>query len=257
MTPMRAAVYVEDGKPLELEDLEVLEPGPRDVVVRMRASGICHSDVSISEGRIGIPPPLILGHEGAGVVEAVGSAVTSLTVGDRVVGTAIPACMECWPCLRGQSYLCESQRIRPMSRAARAGGNTLPALGGLGTFAELMTTTESLLVKVETDLPDEQLALIGCGFTTGFGAALNTAAVQPGSTVAVVGCGGVGQAVIQGAGIAGAALIVAVDPMPLKRTTALRLGASHTTPSALTAAPGGPEVGERSSAALYSAVGAA
>ena len=162
---------------------------------------------------------MVLGHEGTGVVEKVGAEVTGLAVGDRVIGSFIPACGVCWFCLHDQSNLCEhTYTVMFVPRVRRADGEELMvAMTGLGTFAELMTVQQMSVVKVETDLPDEQLALIGCGVTTGVGAALNTAKVEPGSTVAVIGCGGVGQAVIQGARIAGAARIIAIDPVALKR----------------------------------------
>jgi S-(hydroxymethyl)glutathione dehydrogenase/alcohol dehydrogenase len=176
-----------------------------------------------------MPPPAILGHEGTGIVEWVGAEVSGLAKGDRVIGSFIPACGECWSCNNHQSNLCESTYTVMMTpRATRDDGTLLPTMTGLGTFADQMTCQEMSLVKVETDLPDDELALIGCGVTTGVGAALNTAHVEPGSTVVVIGCGGVGQAVIQGARIAGAAHIIAVDPVELKRDMALKLGATET-----------------------------
>jgi S-(hydroxymethyl)glutathione dehydrogenase/alcohol dehydrogenase len=224
---MRAAVFTELNGPLSVEDVTPTDPGPRDVVVRVTASGLCHSDLSVMNGSLPMPPPAILGHEGAGVVEHVGPEVTRVKVGDRVIGSFIPACGICWFCLNDQSNLCENTYTVMMNpRATRADGTMLPTMTGLGTFAEQMIVDEMSVVKVETDLPDDQLALIGCGVTTGVGAALNTAQVKPGSFVVVIGCGGVGQAVIQGARIAGAARIVAVDTVALKRDTALKLGAT-------------------------------
>ena len=224
---MRAAVYVELDKPLVIEDVEAVEPGPSDVIVQIAASGVCHSDISVANGGLPIPPPCILGHEGAGTIEWVGAEVSRLQPGDRVVATFVPACGSCWFCLHDSSNLCTGTADTAMlPRAHRADGGTAAGFAGLGTFADVMTVRESQAVKVETDLPDEQLALIGCGVTTGVGAALNTAQVEPGSTVAVIGCGGVGQAVIQGARIAGAARIIAIDPVELKRTAAEQLGAT-------------------------------
>jgi S-(hydroxymethyl)glutathione dehydrogenase/alcohol dehydrogenase len=224
---MRAALFTEMDGELSVEDVTPVDPGPRDVVVHITASGLCHSDLSVINGTLPMPPPAILGHEGTGVVESVGSEVTGLKKGDRVIGSFIPACGICWFCLHDKSNLCENTyTVMANPRATRADGTVLPTMTGLGTFADMMTCAEMSLVKVDTDLPDEQLALIGCGVTTGVGAALNTAQVEPGSSVVVIGCGGVGQAVIQGARIAGAARIIAVDPVPLKRETALRLGAT-------------------------------
>jgi S-(hydroxymethyl)glutathione dehydrogenase/alcohol dehydrogenase len=226
---MRAAIFLEQDSDLVVEDVTAADPGPRDVVVQITASGVCHSDLSVINGTLPMPPPAILGHEGTGIVESVGSEVSRVKKGDRVIGSFIPACGVCWFCRNHQSNLCEqTYAVMGSPRATRSDGTPLMAMTGLGTFADVMTCNEISLVKVETDLPDEQLALIGCGVTTGVGAALNTAQVVPGSTVAVIGCGGVGQAVIQGARIAGAARIIAIDPVELKRTTALQFGATDT-----------------------------
>ena len=223
---MRAAVFVETGGPLSIENVEPAPPGPRDVVVNLGASGVCHSDLSLKNGYVGIMPGTILGHEGAGTVLEVGNEVTRVKPGDRIVASFIPACGTCWFCLHDSSELCDNElNVMMTPRGNREGGQYL-TMTGLGTFAEQMTCDESSIVKVETDLPDDQLALIGCGVTTGVGAALNTARVQPGSTVAIIGCGGVGQAVLQGARIAGASRIIAVDPVEMKRKTAEQLGAT-------------------------------
>jgi S-(hydroxymethyl)glutathione dehydrogenase/alcohol dehydrogenase len=224
---MRAAIFVEQDGDLTVEDVTATDPGPRDVVVQVTASGVCHSDLSVINGTLPMPPPAILGHEGTGIVESVGSEVSRVKPGDKVIGSFIPACGVCWFCRNNQSNLCEqTYAVMGTMRATRSDGTPLPSMTGLGTFSDVMTCDEISLIKVETDLPDEQLALIGCGVTTGVGAALNTAQVVPGSSVAVVGCGGVGQAVIQGARIAGAARIIAVDPVEMKRKTALQLGAT-------------------------------
>jgi len=224
---MRAAIFV--GEPdLSIEDVTPLEAGPRDVIVRIGASGVCHSDLSVTNGTLPLPPPCILGHEGVGTVEWAGPEVSRVAVGDRVVASFVPACGSCFFCLHGQSNLCElGNSISFLPKVTRTDGSTANALTALGTFADQMTVHEASVVKVETDIPDAHLALIGCGVTTGVGAALNTAQVEPGSTVAVIGCGGVGQAVIQGARIAGAGRIIAVDPVELKRKAAEQLGATH------------------------------
>jgi S-(hydroxymethyl)glutathione dehydrogenase/alcohol dehydrogenase len=168
-----------------------------------------------------------MGHEGTGRVVEVGAEVSRVNKGDRVVASFVPACGSCWHCLREQSELCEREsEVAMQMRGARPDGSPYFCLTGLGTFSDVMTVDESSVVKVETDLPDAQLALIGCGVTTGVGAALNTAKVRPGATVAVLGCGGVGQAVIQGARIAGAGRIIAIDLQELKRKTAMQLGAT-------------------------------
>ena len=224
---MRAAVFTETDQPLSVEEVSVIDPRPGEVLVRVTASGVCHSDLSIVNGTVP-GGPQVLGHEGTGVVEALGPDVTGLAVGDRVIGSIVPTCGTCWYCLRGESYVCaQNFDMMLVPHFRRANGEEIQGMVGLGTFSEMMVSSQHSLVKVETDLPDDVLALIGCGVTTGVGAALNTAHVEPGSTVAVIGCGGVGQAVIQGAHIAGAARIIAVDPVPLKRESALQYGATE------------------------------
>jgi S-(hydroxymethyl)glutathione dehydrogenase/alcohol dehydrogenase len=224
---MRAAVMTEIDRPMAVEDVTPLPRGPRDVVVHIDASGVCHSDLSMHRGLVRVPVPIVLGHEGAGTVESVGPEVTRVRPGDRVIASFVPACGQCFFCLHDQSNLCQmSPEVSAVPRWQRHDGTTAPGLTGLGTFAEAMTVHEASLVKVQTDLPAEQLALIGCGVTTGTGAALNTARVLPGSSVAVIGCGGVGQSVIQGARIAGAARIIAVDPVAMKRKTSEAFGAT-------------------------------
>jgi S-(hydroxymethyl)glutathione dehydrogenase/alcohol dehydrogenase len=224
---MRAAVYVGDSASLSIEELKPNPPGPRDVIVKIGASGVCHSDLSIMRGYVPVPPGMVLGHEGAGRVVEVGPEVTRVKKGDRVVASFVPACGACWHCMREQSELCEAENeIAMQMRGTRPDGSMYFCMTGLGTFSDVMTVSESSVVRVDTDLPDAQLALIGCGVTTGVGAALNTAKVKPGASVAVLGCGGVGQAVIQGARIAGAGRIIAIDPQELKRKTAKQLGAT-------------------------------
>jgi S-(hydroxymethyl)glutathione dehydrogenase/alcohol dehydrogenase len=224
---MKAAVYVGDPAALALEDLKPNPPGPRDVVVEIGASGVCHSDLSIMRGYVPLPPGMVLGHEGTGRVVEVGSEVSRVKKGDRVIASFVPACGTCWPCLHDQSELCDRENeVSVTTRGTRPDGTPYFCMTGLGTFSSVMTVDEASVVKVETDLPAAQLALIGCGVTTGVGAALNTAKVKPGSSVAVLGCGGVGQAVIQGARIAGAGRIIAIDPQPLKQKTAKQLGAT-------------------------------
>jgi len=226
---MKVVVAYEVGQPLVLEELPVPDIGPRDVLVRVTASGICHTDLNVINGLSALPLPIVPGHEGCGVVEEVGSEVRRVRVGDRVLASVTPACGNCWWCLNGMSNHCE---LNPMVKAALRfelkTGQRAGAVCGCGTFAEAMVVHEASVVPVQTDLADEQLALLGCGVTTGLGAALNTAAVIPGSSVAVIGCGGVGQSVIQGARIAGASVIIAIDPAPGRREASVRVGATHT-----------------------------
>jgi S-(hydroxymethyl)glutathione dehydrogenase/alcohol dehydrogenase len=226
---MKVAIAYEVGQPLVLEDLPVPDVGPRDVLVRVTASGICHTDLNVIDGLSALPLPIVPGHEGCGVVEEVGPEVRRVRVGDRVLASVSPACGNCWWCLNGMSNHCElGPTVKAAPRFELSAGQWAAAVCGCGTFADAMVVHEASVVPVETDLPDEELALLGCGATTGLGAALNTAAVIPGSSVAVIGCGGVGQSVIQGARIAGAAVIVAIDPMPGRREASARVGATHT-----------------------------
>ncbi|HZM32737.1 MAG TPA: Zn-dependent alcohol dehydrogenase [Acidimicrobiales bacterium] len=225
---MRVAVAYDVGDPLVVEDLPTPAIGPRDVLVRLSASGICHTDLTVIRGLSNLPLPIVPGHEGCGRVEAIGPEVRRATAGDRVLASVSPACGSCWWCLNGLSNHCElGPAVLAAKRFDLPDGRTATAVCGCGTFAEAMVVDEASIVPVHTDLADDQLALLGCGVTTGLGAALNTAGVQPGSSVAVIGCGGVGQSVVQGARIAGAATIVAIDPAASRREASLRVGATH------------------------------
>ena len=223
---MRAALFVEQKQDLSLEDVTALPAGPRDVVVSVHASGVCQSDQALID-RMPSGNPMILGHEACGVVEWVGAEVSRVRPGERVIVALTPVCGKCWFCLRQETHLCEmGPTVMARHRAERADGSLATAMSGVGSFADVMTVDEASCIPVETDLPADQLALIGCGFTTGFGAAINTAEVTPGATVAVIGCGGVGTSVIQGARVAGASRIIAIDPLPMKRESARRFGAT-------------------------------
>jgi len=224
---MRAVVLDEFGRAPEVRQVEPLPLGPTDVRVEVRASGVCHSDVSLAGGQF--PHwelPLVMGHEGAGAVIEVGDDVTLFAPGDRVIGSWRSSCGHCWQCVRHRQHLCEASVGLATRPKAMEADREVRAHMGLGTMAELMAVNEANLVAVRTDLPDEQLALIGCGVTTGVGAVLWTAEVIPGSTVAVIGCGGVGLSAIQGAVIAGASKVIAVDPSPEKRGAATDVGAT-------------------------------
>lgn len=226
---MRAALMRAVGEPLVVEDVTAVPLGPGQVMVQVEASGVCHSDLTILRDGIGGLAPVILGHEGAGTVSEVGAGVTDLAPGDRVIGTFVPACGECWHCVRGRTNFC--RKLVPVAMTTHwhdHAGDPAWSMSGLGTFAEQLAVERISVVKVETDLPSEQLALIGCAVMTGVGAALNTARVEPGATVAVIGCGGVGQFVVQGARIAGATRIIAIDPVAAKRDLAVANGATDT-----------------------------
>src|SRR3954471_17088161 len=225
---MRAAIFDKPGSPLTVEAVAPLALGATAVLVRVTASGICHSDLGPARGALGDVGPTVLRHEGAGVVDTVGSSVSTLRAGDRVVASWVAPCDRCSWCCGGQAEICADWPQPPAPRLRRDDGTVVQSgLGTLGTFAEAMIVDERALVPVATDLPDEQLALIGCGVTTGVCAVFNTAQVTPGASVAVSGLGGVGQSVIQGARIAGAATIVAIDPVAMKRAAAIGLGATH------------------------------
>jgi S-(hydroxymethyl)glutathione dehydrogenase/alcohol dehydrogenase len=224
---MRAAVFIAPDAPLAIKDLRPLPPGPRDVVVRITASGVCHSDLLASRGDFPFAPPAVLGHEGAGVVEEVGWAVRRLRCGDTVIAAVVLACDSCYYCTVGEGHLCrEMLTASSLPRATGCDGAQVTGAWGLGTFAETMTVDERSAVKVESELPPEQLALIGCSISTGVGAVLYTARVPAGASVAVVGCGGVGLAAVQGARLAGAYPIIGIDPVPAKRQQAVGFGAT-------------------------------
>lgn len=228
---MKACLFLANNEPLVVEDVKLDAPSqPGEVHVKWSASGVCHSDLSIWTGKLPIPPACILGHEGAGVVVDPGQNTMGLKAGDHVIGSFVPVCGKCFYCTSGQSYICEKSIEIGMGRMPfeRSDGSRLyGAVGGLATFAEETIVHESAIVKVPSDLPLDQACLIGCGVTTGVGAVLNAAKVTKGSTVAVIGCGGVGQSVVQGARIAGAANIVAIDLNEAKRAAASKFGATH------------------------------
>jgi NDMA-dependent alcohol dehydrogenase len=218
-------VRVHDG-------IEQAPPGPGEVKVKVVASGVCHSDLSVQNGTIPLPPPLVLGHEGAGIVEEIGDGVTSLAVGDHVVLSFVPACGDCYYCNRDQGFLCEKGAM-----AAAGGmldGTTRMTLDGeplrqmamLGTFGNYAIVPEISAIKIDDDVDLRYAALIGCGVLTGVGAALNTANIRKGDSVVVIGCGGVGLNVIQGARIAGAEKIIAVDMFESKLKMAEQFGAT-------------------------------
>ncbi len=226
---MKAAIMRGNNAPLEIEDVDVDAPGPNEVLVRTAASGICHSDLTVIEGGLPVPPPTILGHEPAGVVEAVGSAVTDFAPGDHVIGCMSAWCGKCAHCLKGRPYLCggaSCQRGPDEKPRLSQNGAVMPQFANLSSFAEQMLTHERSLVKIRKDMPLDRAALIGCGVTTGLGAALNTVNIDPGSTCVVIGCGGVGLSAMQGAKIAGAGRVIAVDTQPFKLDLAMSMGAT-------------------------------
>ena len=229
----RAAVCVGMNTPLEIQDVDLEGPHAGEVLVRMGASGVCHSDLSIQNGTLMGSFPMVLGHEGAGVIEQVGDGVTDLAVGDHVVVSWVPQCGECFFCKKGQGFLCEAGQMAMITGGLLDGstrfsrdGQPIRQMACSGTFSEQAVIPAIGAVKIPDDVPLEIGALIGCGVLTGVGAALNTANITKGDTVAVVGCGGVGLNVIQGARIAGAAEIIAVDMLPNKLDMAKDFGAT-------------------------------
>jgi len=232
---VRAAVLPAVGQPLEIrDDVEVEDPHPGEVQVRIAASGVCHSDLSARDGVMLMPTPVVLGHEGAGVVERVGQGVTRVRPGDHVLVSWVPQCGACYYCERRQGHLCEKAMITLSAGGLldgttrlRSAGRPLHQMAASGTFAELTVVPETGVVRLPDDLDLKLAALLGCSVLTGVGAVLNTAQVAAGDTVAVVGCGGVGLNVIQGARIAGAARIIAVDTNTSKLALAASFGATH------------------------------
>jgi S-(hydroxymethyl)glutathione dehydrogenase / alcohol dehydrogenase len=229
---MKAAVLREYNQPLSIENVTISKPKGREVLVRTAASGICHSDLHVLDGLLPMPIPTILGHEPAGIVEQVGAEVREFAPGDHVIGCPSAFCSHCDFCMEGRGYLCTGQaelnRGREEEPRLAGGGAYIRQFANLSSFAEQMLVHANGLVKIRDDMPLDRAALIGCGVTTGLGAAINTAKVAPGDTVAVIGCGGVGLSIIQGCRIAGANRIIAVDTLPWKLELASKVGATDT-----------------------------
>ena len=215
-----------------VEELTLDPPKAGEVLVKMKATGICHSDLSVINGTIPVPFPMVLGHEGAGVVEEIGEGVTNVQPGDHVTLSFVPHCGECFHCLRSEPYLCLKStpdgKMMDGTTRVHKDGEDINVMQFLGNMAEYAVVPSMCLAKIDDDIDMKAAALVGCGVTTGVGAALKTAEVKPGSTVAVFGAGGVGLSIIQGAKIAGAAKIIAVDLSDEKLKVALDVGATDT-----------------------------
>ncbi|MGN6425458.1 Zn-dependent alcohol dehydrogenase [uncultured Leifsonia sp.] len=231
---MKAVVFREPSSPIEYTDVQLAAPGHGEVRVKIAAAGVCHSDLHVKRGEWDAPAPLVMGHEGSGVVTELGDGVTSLAVGDHVVLSWVPPCGECRYCRSGHEARCQKVAtvVAPKgvlfdgtSRLSRDGEQVHHYLG-VSSFAEEVVVPASGAVKVRDDAPLDVIAVVGCAVATGVGAVLNTAAVEPGSTVAVIGCGGVGLNVVQGARLAGAERIVAIDVLADKTQMALQFGAT-------------------------------
>jgi S-(hydroxymethyl)glutathione dehydrogenase/alcohol dehydrogenase len=226
---MKAAILREVHQPLTVEEVNISTPGPHEVLVRTVAAGVCHSDVHFYEGLYPTPMPIVLGHESAGVVEAVGSEVHYVKPGDHVITCLSVFCGHCNYCTTGRPNLCNREGLqRREGEAPRLSqhGQLVHQFANLSSYAEQMLVHEHAVVKVRHDMPLDKAALIGCGVTTGVGAVINTAKVPPGSTVAVIGCGGVGLSAVQGAVIAGAGRIIAIDTRASKLELAQICGAT-------------------------------
>lgn len=227
---MKAAVLYEANSPMVIEEIAVRKPGPKEVLVRTAYSGLCHSDLHFMEGLVPYPMPVVLGHEASGIVEQVGEGVTDVKPGDHVITCLSVFCGSCESCLSGRPNICTDTEVKlpagVSDRLEWAKPAKLNQFTNLSTFAEQMLVHEHALVKIRKDMPLDRAALIGCGVMTGFGAATRTAAIRPGETVAIVGCGGVGMAALNGAVVAGAGRVIAVDTSPEKLELAKKLGAT-------------------------------
>jgi S-(hydroxymethyl)glutathione dehydrogenase/alcohol dehydrogenase len=230
----RAVICRELGKPVVVETVEVESPRRGEVMVKLAACGVCHSDLSATNGTIPLPPPLVLGHEAAGVVEEVGEGVTGVAVGDPVILCWIPMCGRCRYCGEGRPALCElaakAAATLPdgTTRFKDAHGAPLFHFAGVGVMAERATVHQNNVIPIDAGVPLDKAAVLGCAVMTGVGAAINTAKVRPGSSVAVFGCGGVGLNAVQGAALCGADRIIAVDTSDRKLELAREFGATHT-----------------------------
>ena len=231
---MKAAVLREVNRPLEVEEVQIDNPGPREVLVRTRASGVCHSDLHVVTGDLPRDFPVVLGHEGAGIIDMVGEGVTTVKPGEHVVLTYLPACGKCRWCHTGEPNMCDlgamlrtGLMFDDTTRLHRADGTDLFGFLFVSTWAEYSVVPEASLVVVPAHVPLERVCLLGCGFTTGFGAATNAVHIRPGETVTIVGCGGLGLAAVQGARISNAGKIICVDVHPEKLEMAKKFGATH------------------------------
>ena len=226
---MKAAVFNELGKPLDIEDIQISKPGPHEVLLRTAHAGVCHSDLHFVEGSFPTAFPIVLGHESAGVIEQVGSEVGYVAPGDHVITCLSVFCGHCHHCLSGYPNRCggrETDRKPGEPPRLSKNGTSIAQFAHLSSFAEQMLVHENAVVKIREDMPLDRAAVIGCGVTTGVGAALRTAKVEPGSVVAVIGCGGVGLSAINGADIAGAGRVIAIDMLASKLELARTMGAT-------------------------------
>lgn len=231
---MRAAVLYAAGEDVRVEEVMLEAPGAGEVLVRVKAAGVCHSDLSVIKGALPVPLPAVLGHEGAGVVEAIGAGVTRVKVGDHVVFNWVASCHDCFYCDRGRPDMCDAAFELQLMGTLRDGatrfskdGEPIAYFSSTSCMAEATVVHETGVIPIRRDVPFSRAALVGCAVTTGYGAVFKTAKVEPGSSVVVIGCGGVGLNVIQSAALAGATTIIAVDVAPHKLAVARKFGATH------------------------------
>jgi S-(hydroxymethyl)glutathione dehydrogenase/alcohol dehydrogenase len=224
---MKAAVFHGGGRPVAIEDVRVKDPGPGEVRVRLKAAGLCHSDLSVLDGSIPYPVPVVLGHEGAGVVEAVGPGVVSVREGDAVVLSTLAHCGRCRACEVGRPTECRNAPNPKDAMPFTVGGKAAYQFANTSAFVEATVVREQSAIPIDPRVPFDRAALIGCGIMTGVGAVMNRAHVPTGATMAVFGLGGIGLSCVQGGALAGAAKIVAVDVVAEKLALASRLGATH------------------------------
>ncbi|OBB75000.1 MULTISPECIES: NDMA-dependent alcohol dehydrogenase [Mycobacterium] len=234
----KGALLWELNSPFSIDEIEIGDPVADEVQIRLHAAGMCHSDYHLTTGATPIGLPALGGHEGAGVITKVGKNVTGLEEGDHVILAFIPACGQCAPCLKGHRSLCDrgavllgGKAIADGTSRVHVGSIEVSPMNLLGTFAPHMTVHKDSVVKIDKDIPFESAALLGCAVPTGFGSATNVAEVNPGETVVIVGVGGIGMSALQGAVIAGARHVVAIDPNEWKREQAIKFGATHVYPS--------------------------
>ncbi len=240
----KAAILWELNTPWSVEEIELDAPKAGEVLVKIAASGMCHSDEHVVTGDLPFAMPIIGGHEGAGVVEAVGPGVSWLAPGDHVVFGFIPSCGRCPSCSTGHSNLCDmgallgtGKQISDGTSRHHAKGQDISTMCLLGTFAHHTVVNEASCIKIEKDIPLEKACLLGCGVVTGWGSSVYAAEVSPGDTVVVVGIGGIGANAVQGAKLAGAKHVIAIDPIEFKREKAMQFGATHTAASMAEALP--------------------
>ncbi|MFN8643793.1 MAG: Zn-dependent alcohol dehydrogenase [Candidatus Binatia bacterium] len=224
---MKAAVFYASDQPVAIEQVEVRDPGPGEVRVKIKAAGLCHSDLSVIDGTIPYPVPVVLGHEGAGIIEAVGVGVRSVKEGDTVIVSTLSHCGRCAKCDTGHPTECKNAPSPKDAKPFTVGGKPAFQFANASVFAEHTVVREQGAIPIDPRVPFDRAALIGCGVMTGFGAVVNRARVEPGATMAVFGVGGIGLNCVQGGVLSGASKIIAVDVMPQKLEWARRFGATH------------------------------